>query len=160
MESRKISSLGFSILKDIVLHTLVVSTASQRWHVQIVNHLFSSQETISLHFLPVRIMGNEKGFTFIPSSKSSHSIDNHILFILLSNYLSNPSSYFSSYDYFLVWASFFPLIIPMTPLQVFPPPVSFGDTFQYIFSHYIAWVILINVLHLPLIKKLFKNLFA
>lgn len=110
------------------------------WHVQIENNLFSNQEPSIFHFLPVRILGYGEGIIFIPYSKSSHAIGNHILFILPPNYLSSLSSYFCPIMS-LVWASFFFFFFQWPPYKSF---FLQSLLFPRYFSHYTGRVILIK----------------
>lgn len=111
------------------------------WHVQIEKYPFSNHRPSGFQFLPVRILGYGEGIAFIPYFKSSHSVGNHILFVLPPNHLSDPSSYIYLHGYLLSLGLFlFPLNNPMTPLQVLLPPVSSLSIFPY----YMAIVILIK----------------
>lgn len=92
---------------------------------------FFNQEQLAFHFYLLEFwdMG---GTIFIPSSKSSYPVGNHILFILPSNYFSNLYSYFYAHYNFLSVSLFFKNVIYYTdPLTGLPSSslFSFPDIF-------------------------------
>lgn len=96
-------------MKDIIvylgcLNCILETCPNWKWS-------FFNQEQSAFHFLPLRILGYGEEIIFIPSSKSSYPVGNHILFILPSNSLSNPYSYFYAHYNFLSVSLFFKNVI-------------------------------------------------